>query len=257
MKRITLLARVYGQYRNRLLQTLKSDIQHMIQELDVQLKRFDIDKKGHIILDITGSDYEFFRNVLQQEFGITPEIHEILPGTQHIGQLVDVGKVGYGIYVDIGNTAKTSFDALIPLHRLREQTEMDKQSLRQIAKNQVLVDNLPAEVRIISIDVAAKKIEAELSSSFIERLNNWKADDHERLLVFGANQGMIENALRLTKHSDDIYSFEKIGFFEYVLVCKRSTRASGILSAIGPKLKGVPMHLFIPKEIEGNPNDAT
>ena len=78
MKRITLLARVYGQYRNRLQQTLKSDIQQMMRELDVQLKRFDIDKKGHIILDIAGSDYEFFRNVLQQEFGTTPEIHEIL-----------------------------------------------------------------------------------------------------------------------------------------------------------------------------------
>jgi hypothetical protein len=229
----------------------------MIRELDVQLKRFEIDKKGHIVLDITGSDDEFFKNVLQQEYGVTPETHEIIPGTQHIGQLVDVGKVGYGAYVDIGNTSKKSFDALVPLHRLREQTGMDKKSLRQIAKNLVLVDNLPVEVRIIGIDIASKKIEAELSSSFIERLNNWKSDDHERLLVFGANQGMIENALRITKHSDDIYSFEKIGVFEYALVCKRSTRASGILSAIGPKLKGVPMHLFIPKEIEGTLNDTT
>jgi hypothetical protein len=68
---------------------------------------------------------------------------------------------------------------------------------------------------------------------------------------------MVENALRITKHSDDISSFEKIGFFEHALVCKRSTRASGILSAIGPKLKGVPMHLFIPKEIKGNLSAAT
>ncbi len=256
MKRITLLTRAYGQYRNRLLQTLKSDIQHMIRELDVQLKRLNIDKKGHIVLDIDGSDYEFFKNVLQQEYGIAPETHEIIPGTQHMGQLLDVGKVGYGLYVDIGYVSSPSFDALVPLHRLREQTGMDKNALRQIAKNLILVDNLPVEVRILSIDIASKKIEAELSDSFIDRLNIWKSDDHERLLVFGANQSMVENALRITKHSDDIYNYERIGTFEHALVCKRSTRASGILSAIGPKLKGVSMHLFIPKEIEGNLNDT-
>ena len=76
-------------------------------------------------------------------------------------------------------------------------------------------------------------------------------------MVFGANREMIDNALRVTKHTDDIYDFQKLGTFEHALVCKRSTRASGIISAIGPILRGVPMHLFIPKEIEEKLNDTT
>jgi hypothetical protein len=228
----------------------------MIKELDVQLKRFDTDKKGHIILDITGSDSEFFKNVLHHDFGIAPEKHEIIPNSKQNGQIVDAGKVGYGLYVDIGKTSPESYDALIPLYRLREQTGMEE-PLRKITKKLVLVDNLPVEVKITSVDTAAKKIEAEFSPSLIDRLNNWISDDHERLLIFGANQQMIDNALRVTDHSDDIYDFEQLGTFEYSLVCKRSTRASGILSAIGPKLRGVPMHLFIPKEIEGKMNAST
>ena len=79
-------------------------------------------------------------------------------------------------------------------------------------------------------------------------------DDHERLLVFGANSTIIDNALRKSGHLEDIYEIENLGIFEYALVCKRSTRASGILAAIGPRLQGIPMHLFIPKEIEAKLN---
>ena len=101
-----------------------------------------------------------------------------------------------------------------------------------------------------------EQIGAELSPGFLKRYNDWMTDDHERLLVFGANQEMIESALERTGHSDDIYAIEKIGFFEFALQCKRSTRASGILAAIGPRIRGVPMHIFIPGEIQAAKDHA-
>ncbi|RLI52933.1 MAG: hypothetical protein DRO87_12375, partial [Candidatus Thorarchaeota archaeon] len=55
----------------------------------------------------------------------------------------------------------------------------------------------------------------------------------------------------------DIYEVESLGVYEYALVCKRSTRASGILAAIGPALRGVPIHLFIPNEVKANLDGAT
>jgi len=68
---------------------------------------------------------------------------------------------------------------------------------------------------------------------------------------------MIDQALRTTRHTDDIFEIEQLGYLEHSLVCKRSTRASGILAAIGPKLRGVAMHLFIPKEIKEKQNATT
>jgi hypothetical protein len=229
----------------------------MVEELDIEVKHITSDKKGHIKLSIDGSDEEFVTNVLSQEYGLVPEKHVILPGSQHRGQLVDVGKVGFGLYVDIGITKPTMFDALIPLHRLREQTNMTKSALRRIANTLVLVDNFPIDIKIISIDFSNQKIEAELANSFLDQLTRWISDDHERLLVFGANPSMIDQALHQSRHTDDIYEIERLGYLEHSLVCKRSTRASGILAAIGPKLRGVAMHLFIPNEIKEKQNATT
>ena len=118
----------------------------------------------------------------------------------------------------------------------------------------IFVDDLPVDVKITNIDYRENKIEGELAETTLTRFEEWMQDDHERLLVFGSNQEMIEIALRKTRHLEDIYEFEELGAFEHSLRCKRSTRASGIVAAIGPKMRGIPMHLFIPKEIEANLN---
>lgn len=250
MKQIVLLPRVYGQYRNRLFNEIESEIRHMVVELDVNIERLSLDSRGHPVINMTGPDEEFVINVLRNEFGEALSFHQVLPEKTYHGILIDVGKVGYGIYVDIGVIEPEFTDALVPLHKLRSQLSMAEQSTRKIAKNLNLVDYLPVDIKILETDSADLKIESEIDTSTLERIINWSNDDHERLLVFGANQSMIETALRITKHLEDIYEIEQLGVFEYALRCKRSTRASGIIAAIGPKLKGVPMHLFIPNEVE-------
>ena len=172
----------------------------------------------------------------------------ILPGS-----LLDVGKVGYGLYVDVAAISNKRVDVLIPLHRIRDQISIRK-PLRVIANSMIFVDDLPVDVKITNIDYRENKIEGELAETTLTRFEEWMQDDHERLLVFGSNQEMIEIALRKTRHLEDIYEFEELGAFEHSLRCKRSTRASGIVAAIGPKMRGIPMHLFIPKEIEANLN---
>jgi hypothetical protein len=223
----------------------------MIEELDLTKVELDADKKGHIVVSAVGEDAEFVINLLAQEYGKAPDIHEIVPEIRYNGQLVDVGKVGYGLYIDLG-LKDPKIDALIPLHQLRQQMKMQGHSLRKIVRNLILVDNLPVEVTVTEIHLDKEQVEAEFAPSFLQRFESWMNDDHERLLVFGANQQMIENALRKSGHEEDIYQIEKLGQFEFSLQCKRSTRASGIISAIGPRLRGVPMHLFIPTEVEAN-----
>jgi hypothetical protein len=228
----------------------------MVAELNTQITRVGTDKKNRIIVKIDGEDEEFVANALAKDYGRSLQSDNLVPNKTYPGQLIDVGKVGYGIYSDIGVTDSKRMDALVPLHRLREQLDLHG-PLRTISEAFVLVDYLPVEVNITSIDLYNERIETEFDQSTLTRISDWLQDDHERLLVFGANRNQIENSLKKTSHREDIYEIEQLGKFEFSLRCKRSTRASGILAAIGPRLRGVPMHLFIPKELEAKQNAKT
>ncbi|MFX1261412.1 MAG: DUF2110 family protein [Promethearchaeota archaeon] len=249
MKRLVLKARAYGPFRGRILHAAESEISEMTRELDVSLSRLKTDNRNRIIIEIDGEDEEFVSNVLSKEYGTVTTTDAISVGSVYPGHFVDVGKVGYGLYVDIGITMPLQVDALIPLFTLREQLSMEKVSLRTISKTVVFVDNLPVKVSITGVDKRGPKIEAELAESSLNQLNRWVNDDHERLLVLGCTRKMLDDALKKSNHLEDIYRVEELGSFEYSLRCKRSTRASGILAAIGPKLRGVPMRLFIPDEV--------
>ena len=256
MKTIVLLSKAYGTYRGRLLETIRSEVSEMIEELEAQIVNLGTDNKNHIILTIEGEDEEFIVNSLAKEYGRSLQSNNLVPNKTYSGQLIDVGKVGYGLYSDIGVVDSKRLDALIPLHRLRDQFDLHG-PLRTIAETFVLVENLPVEVSLTSIDLYNNRVEAEFNQSTLTRIKQWINDDHERLLVFGANRNQIEGTLKKTGHREDIYEIEQLGTFEFSLRCKRSTHASGILAAIGPKLRGVPMHLFIPKELEAKKHAKT
>jgi hypothetical protein len=249
LKTVTLFSRVYGKKRKQLLDEVQEEITGLIDDLDVHLARFGTDKRGHLLMSFDGQDSEFAINYLVKEYGKSIRIENIKEGTILPGSFIDIGKVGYGLYVDIAAMSKTRADALIPLHRIRDQFSIRK-PLRTIANALVFVDDFPVDVKITSIDSRENKIEGEFAQSTLNRFEKWMHDDHERVLVLGASKNMVEAALKKTRHLEDIYEFEELGKFEYALRCKRSTRASGIIAAIGPKLRGIPMHLFIPKEIE-------
>jgi hypothetical protein len=244
------LARAYGTYRKAIIGSLKKEITSLTSELSICINRITTDTRGHISLEITGKDEEFVFNLIAKEFGLAPAFQELSSNTTKFGYLIDVGKIGYGLYVDIGLKNSRYIDPLIPLHRLREQTLMPNHSVRFISKALVFVEYLPLEIEITDIDQLNLKIEAQLATSVLARIDSWIQDDHERLLVFGIPEGLLRNILIKANHIQDIYEFEKLGKFEHALRCKRSTHASGILSAIGPKLRGVPMHLVIPHEME-------
>jgi len=229
---------------------MKSEIANMISELDAEVQKASTDKKGHIILSIKGEDEEFIVNLLDREYGIVPKPEKLTIGQVENGYLVDIGKVGYGLYVNVGISKPSRMDALLPLHKIRDQFEMPKTPLRKIARALILVDNLPVEIVLTDIDNRDSKIEAEFSRQTLDRIKRWSKDDHERLLVFGVTRELLDRVLVKSGHEGDIYRVERIGPFEYSLRCKRSTRASGIVTAIGPKLRGVPMHLVIPREME-------
>ncbi|MGD2072320.1 MAG: DUF2110 family protein [Candidatus Thorarchaeota archaeon] len=250
MKQLTLLVRAYGTYRKALLAAFQKEISSLTLELHIRINRITTNERGHIKINITGEDEEFVSNVIAKEFGLIPTFEELVSKTTKLGYLIDVGKVGYGLYVDIGIKNSRYIDPLIPLHRLRKQTLMQNQSIKSISKALIFVEHLPIEIEITYIDQKNQEIEAQLAMSTLTRINQWIQDDHERLLIFGVPRKLLRNTLAKLNHLQDIYEFETLGKFEHALRCKRSTHASGILAAIGPKLRGVPMHLVIPHEME-------
>lgn len=257
MKHIALSVHTYGSYRDLLLRTVKASISSSITGLDVRLVSLLTDPAGHLSLTLEGEDEEFAANALAKQWGIAPSFQSLSPGIVLNGWLVDIGKVGFGLYVNIGIPTPQAIDALVPLYRVREQFAMHDKSVRAIASKLVLVNDLPVEIRLVKVDSGTPTIEAEFSESLLNRIKSWMYDDHERLIVLGTTKEMLEHALSETRHIEDIFAVEQLGPFEYSLVCKRSTHASGMVAAIGPRLRGVPIHLFVPKNIRGEDHVST
>jgi hypothetical protein len=239
------------------MHALSAEISGLATGLSVTIREMGKDDTGLVSLNFDGDDEEFLANVLRKDYGAAPRLQNLSVGNRYQGWLVDVGKVGYGVYVDLGIRQPRKVDALIPLFRIRSQFKMEKRSTRGIAGALLLVDNLPVSVLITKSDMTALTIEAELSESVLQRIDNWVSDDHERVILLGSTREMIDRSLSKSGHTQDIFAVEQLGKFEYSLVCKRSTRASGIVAAIGPYLRGVPMHLFIPREVQGKAHAET
>ncbi len=255
MKELVLFTKIYGAYRNRLLSNFRADLEDKTQSLQVRIQNVGSDERGHLTCQTIGEDKEFLKNVLEMEYGQTHTFDEIEIGSEYTGQLIDIGHVGYGVYVDIGVITPAFIDALVPLHRLRGQINMERASVRGIADALTLVEHLPVRIIIADKNPHDRTLEATLADSTIERFNSWLSDDHDRLLVLGSSLAMIHGALQQSGHQDDIYQIEDLGRHEYCLVCKRTTNATGIITEIGPLLRGVPIHLFIPDEARSKRND--
>ncbi|MFO7837200.1 MAG: DUF2110 family protein [Candidatus Thorarchaeota archaeon] len=251
MNTLTFFPRVYGPESTHLLSIFSKRIRSLSEDLHLSHLEVNTNSRGHIDVTINGEDEEFFRNVLEQRYGIVPEFETVNTDTEYPGYLIDVGNVGYGLYVDIGLPPNPPTDLLIPLHRLREQFNMPDNSLNEIKRKMVLVENLPVNTRITKIDSRNAELEGEFSDSYITQINTWASSSHQRLLILGTTYKMIDNVLSKTDHKRDVVEIERIGPFEFSVVCKIGTRATGILAAVGSRLRGIPIHPFIPEKVRG------
>ena len=109
----------------------------MISELDVTIG-YRITRNNHILLKIDGNDEEFTGNAIAKEYGTVPNFDDLETGSIYSAQLVDVGKVGYGLYANIGVNQPKIVDTLLPLHRLRTQLRMHNSPIRAISSSLVL-----------------------------------------------------------------------------------------------------------------------
>ncbi len=234
MQEVVILEKVYGDRSG--FEKLNRRLRSLLGELEVEWKLSAV-KKNWVKISLSGEDEEVSANLVRNEFGEVPyTLKNVEEGKRYRGRFIDLGKVGYGAYVDIGVFRPSPKDALIPLYYLKEQ--FGDIPVRQMIRKFGWVDNLPVEVEVVDVQFGAREVEVVFTESQLKRIESWIGDGLDKLFVVGTVSEKIEEALVKTGHGRDVKRMEELGLMETLLILKKGTQAPGIIKEIGPHLPG-------------------
>ncbi len=201
-------------------------------------------------ISINGPDEDFLFNLLQKEIGTIIEFKDVKEGQIYKGSMVDVGKVGFGIFVDCA-ILNPKVDVLINLHSLRTQLCNGKEkSLRQIVEAYDLIDHFPVYVRITRIDEVNNKLQGELDQKSLKLFKKILKENIECVFLSGDTKGQFKKALAKKGHLRDIISIKRFGFLENLVLLKKDSDAPGIIAHIGRELKNCKLSALRPERIK-------
>ncbi|NHK32191.1 MAG: DUF2110 family protein [Asgard group archaeon] len=229
----------------------KQELTSTLKELDVSISSIIFDENGLITVELTGEDEVAAVNYLTHLYGKAQDLGEIKVGDIVKGYVCSSGKVGFGVFVDIGIKEPYMTDALLPLFNLRKQLfQGQKLPVKKIITLYSLIDNFPLEIQINEVSIGLKKIEAQFSENQLELFERWIEEGLDRLIIIGALEKEITRALERSKHSDDIIAIEKLGWLEFSLTCKFNTSAKGLIPEIGRLLPKATFEILSPGAIK-------
>ncbi|WP_456321593.1 DUF2110 family protein [Palaeococcus sp. (in: euryarchaeotes)] len=230
---MVILEKIYGDRSG--FKKLNRKLSSLIGDLEVSWK-LSITQKQWVKVNLEGEDEEISANLLREEFGEVPyRLKSVREGGIYKGRFVDLGKIGYGVYVDIGVFTPTPKDALVPLYYLKE--EFGDKAVRKMIRDFGWVNNLPLEVEVERVEFGAREIEAHFAPEQLKRFKSWLSDGYDKLFIAGTTSERIEEALINTGHSRDVRRIEELGLMETMLILKKGTQAPGIIKVIGPYIK--------------------
>ena len=250
MTTVALSRRFYGPRIGRCRTFLENELNSLVSGLEVEVRIGEISGRGWIKIDVEGEDETVAINQMQRIYGIVPSSLDALRLPQIVsGDVVDSGKVGYGIYVDIGLQEPAPVDVLVSLHKLRAQlADGEKASLRRIVETYCLANDLPISLRLLKLDTRATRVEAEFSDRQVKVFRGWAKDGLDRILALGVSRRDAEEVVGKTGLGRDLAGIESLGSFEQCFVCKLGTQAPGIIGRLGRGLPAVPLYIARPSE---------
>jgi len=193
---------------------------------------------------VRGDDAEAFLNLLVEKYGEAPvqrskiERWDVLPGF-----ITGSGRVGFGVYVDVGILEPTKKDALYPLHRMRAQlADGVGKSSREIIYENGLADYFPVDVIVAELD--GDKITVELADRTRDQLQQWKRLVFDRVITVGVDRDYAEKIVKTANLGLDVIKIETLSLLVHCLVCKFDTDAPGVIAKIGNRLRGVGLTAF-------------
>ncbi|MBD3194635.1 MAG: DUF2110 family protein [Candidatus Lokiarchaeota archaeon] len=196
------------------------------------------DEDQRLELSIHGEEENFVYNLLKAEISSSRDFYDINVGDILKGRMVDVGEVGFGIFVDCA-IINPEIDVLLPLHILRDQLANTKKvSVRKIVGAYNFIDKFTLFIKISNISPDKKQIEGKIAQKSIDIFKKIVSENIEGLFISGSTKGQFKKALIGKGHLRDIISIERFGFLEHLVLLKGDTEAPGIISEIGRNLEG-------------------
>lgn len=191
-----------------------------------------------------GEDTEAFLNLLTQEQGNAAIARANLERWDVVkGFVAGAGRIGYGVYLDIGIQDPSPKDALFPLHRMRAQlADGESRSAREILDDNALADYMPLSMIVTGLE--DEKISVELADATRDRILSWRKYPFDRVIAIGASKDQAENAVRTSALSDDVIEVESLSLFVQSLVCKIGTDAPGVIAKVGTRLRGTVLKAY-------------
>ena len=198
----------------------------------IKLRNFD--KRFEI--EINSPDERFMVNLLKKEVGLITNFNDVKVGQEYKGSMIDVGKVGFGIFVDCG-ILNPKVDVLINLVTLRDQLcQGNEKSTREIIKAYNFIDNFPLVIKTTGIDSNNNTIKGEIAKTSLDLLNKITDEKIEGIFANGATKNQLKKALIKTGHLRDIITIKRYGFLDNIVLFKENTNAPGIIANIGKYL---------------------
>jgi hypothetical protein len=248
VREIVLSQKVYGPWHARCLSVLERLLHSEVSGLQVDVRVQGQTSRGWVKAVVEGEDEDVALGQLSRMFGLASQSLDALePPCTVIGYAVDVGRVGYGIFVDVGLSSELATDVLVPLHAFRAQLgDGERLSMRRIAQSYCLTDNVPLRLRLTKVDVASRRLEAQLSDGQVAVFEKLVRDGLEKVLVLGVPLEDAREAVRASGLERDVIDVESVGLFEHFFVCKLGTQAVGVISRLGRQLPGALLYIFSP-----------
>lgn len=211
-----------------------------------KLREFD----NRFEIEINGPDEVFVSNILKKEIGTITDFKDVQVGQIYKGTMVDVGKVGFGIFIDCA-ILKPKTDVLIELRTLREQLcKGKKQSTRDIVKAYNFIDHYPVHVKIVGVNPQNQKLQGEFAQETLNLFKKVMDENIEGIIVCGSSKNQFKKALLKTGHLRDMISIHRFSFLENIVLLKENTDAPGIISHVGKDLKNCKLSALRAKRIK-------
>ncbi len=248
MTQFTLITKAYGTYQ---LKQVDNSLKTIFEGLDVDAKVAGVNTGRWVQVTLSGEDEAVATNLLRREIGFCPEnLQNIKKFDTFKGYIVGLGKSPDTLQVDVGVFQPEIVPAVISLQHLQSVlSDGRKLALKKISELYGFCDNLPLNVKIISIDREKNRIDVELSNVQLRRFTVWQESLLDRLIVLGASRRDVNKMLGYTGLNRDIIDNEPLGLFEYALTCKLGTDATGLISKVGRYLKNARFVVFNPRRI--------
>jgi hypothetical protein len=234
---------IYLRYFKYLKERVKgfTDTSIQIKKLRKFDKRFEI--------TVSGSEEQFILNIFKKEIGTIQSFKDIGVGEIYRGNLVDVGKVGFGLFVDCA-ISNPHVDVLINLHSLRKQLcNGNERSLNEIINAYDFIDHFPVNVKINEIDTVNNKLLGELAPNTLDFFNKILKENLEAVFLSGETKGQFKKILTKKGHFRDIITVKRFGFLENLVLLKEGSNAPGIIAHIGKELRNCKLSAIRPEKI--------